>query len=91
VAKPLLAQIGGRPLTLVRCSQRTSAQLLLQKHVKDGVPSAVGTVPIREDDGVATYMRVDDMAGLVASAQLGTLEIHTWAVTRTRSRSRISS
>ena len=36
-------------------------------------------MPIEEDNGeVVDYMQVADMPGLVALAQLGTLEIHTW-------------
>jgi bifunctional non-homologous end joining protein LigD len=35
-------------------------------------------VPIDDDGETAEYMQVHDMPGLVALAQLGTLEIHTW-------------
>src|SRR5205807_5573249 len=50
-----------------------------QKHIFAGSPPAIDTVPITEADGEAvTYMQIHDMPGLVALAQLGTLEIHTW-------------
>jgi bifunctional non-homologous end joining protein LigD len=42
--------------------------------------SSSDAVTIAEDDSGETvdYMYVDDMAGLVGLAQMGTLEIHTW-------------
>jgi bifunctional non-homologous end joining protein LigD len=53
--------------------------VLLQKKVMAGSPKAIKPVEITEEDGdVVDYMQIHDMPGLVALAQLGTLEIHTW-------------
>lgn len=78
VADRLLAYAADRPLMLVRCPNGVHRQCFFQKHAKPGVPHAVGRVEIEEERGVATYMTVRDLAGLVALAQMGTIEIHTW-------------
>ncbi len=78
VADKLLAHVAGRPLTLVRCPNGVGKECWYQKHAGKGVPASVGQIEIPEDDGVGPYMRVDDLAGLVALAQLGSLEIHAW-------------
>jgi bifunctional non-homologous end joining protein LigD len=79
VAEWMLPHVANRPLTLVRCPDGRHADCFYQKHAKPGVPHAVRRIPIPEDGGkTATYMAVDDMPGLVALAQLGALEIHTW-------------
>jgi bifunctional non-homologous end joining protein LigD len=50
-----------------------------QKHILAGSPSAIHPLPLTEVDGeVVNYMTIRDMPGLVALAQLGTLEVHTW-------------
>lgn len=75
----MLPHIANRPLTLVRCPEGRKKPCFFQKHVLAGSPSAIHKLAITEVDGrVVNYMRVDDLAGLVATAQLGTLELHTW-------------
>ncbi|MGH7289392.1 MAG: DUF6496 domain-containing protein, partial [Myxococcota bacterium] len=50
-----------------------------RKHAKEGVPAAIRRVAIREEDGrEAYYMAIRDLPGLLATAQLGALELHTW-------------
>ena len=79
VAEWLLPHVADRPLTLVRCPEGRKKPCFFQKHVLKGSPSSIHRLPITEADGeVVTYMRIDDMAGLLATAQLGTLELHTW-------------
>jgi bifunctional non-homologous end joining protein LigD len=78
MAEVMLPQLANRPLTLVRCPDGRG-KCFFQKHIKDGTPPPVKPVPIAEDDGtVSQYMQIDDLAGLVALAQMGALEIHTW-------------
>ena len=75
----MLPHVANRPLTLVRCPEGAGKQCFFQKHLKPGTPAPVKPVDIPEDDGSSrTYMRIDDMPGIIALAQLGTLEIHTW-------------
>jgi bifunctional non-homologous end joining protein LigD len=86
----MLPHIAHRPLTLVRCPDGLAAitprgargrgkTCFFQKHILPGAPPAIERVAIDETDGTtAQYMQVHDMPGVVALAQLGTLEIHTW-------------
>lgn len=82
VAEWMLPYASDRPLTLVRCPGGIG-DCFYQKHLEGTTPDALGTVQTRDDgsaDGVYTY--VDSAAALVALAQLGVLEIHTWGATR---------
>jgi bifunctional non-homologous end joining protein LigD len=77
----MLPHLAGRPLTIVRCPHGASGDVgcFYQKHPETrGWPDALKTVTIEDHDGPAVYFYVDDEAGLLALAQLGTLEIHTW-------------
>ena len=79
VADWMLPHVANRPLTLVRCPEGRGKPCFFQKHVLAGSPAAIHRVPIEEVDGeTVQYMAIKDMPGLVALAQLGTLEIHTW-------------
>jgi bifunctional non-homologous end joining protein LigD len=86
VADAALPHVGDRPLMIVRCpeglrppSASRARTCFFQKHVLAGSPPSIDVVPIVETDGeTVKYMQVHDMPGLVALAQLGTLEIHTW-------------
>jgi bifunctional non-homologous end joining protein LigD len=86
VADWALPHVANRPLTILRCpdgirphGRARAKPCFFQKHMLAGSPPAIGTVPIVESDGeAADYMQIHDLAGLVALAQLGTLEIHTW-------------
>ncbi len=78
-AEWMLPHVANRPLTLVRCPEGRKKPCFFQKHILKGSPSPIHRLPITEEDGeVVEYMRIDDMPGLVALAQLGCLEIHTW-------------
>jgi bifunctional non-homologous end joining protein LigD len=74
VADWMLPHVGNRPLTLVRCPDGRTKPCFFQKKISAGAPSAVHAVTIDDDD----YMTVRDMPGLIALAQLGTLEAHVW-------------
>ncbi len=68
-----------RPLSIVRCPEGLSKQCFFQKHAGQGLPDAMGTVAVEEKDGeTADYIALSDTAGLVAAAQMGTLEVHMW-------------
>jgi bifunctional non-homologous end joining protein LigD len=74
----MLPHLGDRPLTLVRCPNGPREHCFFQKHAKDTVPPVVKRVAISEEKGEQDYMRVNDPMGLVALAQLGALELHSW-------------
>lgn len=79
ISEHMLPHVANRPLTIVRCPDGRTKPCFFQKHVLAGSPSSIHPLPLDEADGEPEhYMTVDDMPGLVALAQLGTLEIHTW-------------
>jgi bifunctional non-homologous end joining protein LigD len=78
VASVMLPHVQNRPLVLVRCPEGRRRQCFYQKHIGKGVPHAVGRVAVRESDKTVDYATLHDLDGLIAMAQLGVLEIHTW-------------
>ena len=79
VADHMLPHVAGRPLMLLRCPEGRGGSCFFQKKRGAGTPDVVGSVEVVESSGErADYMQIHDLAGLVALAQLGTLEIHTW-------------
>ena len=76
-AQRMLPHVADRPLMAVRCPEGR-AKCFFQKHVLKGSPNKILRVPIRDSEGVKDHMAVNDLAGLVALAQLGILEVHTW-------------
>ena len=79
VAEWMLPHVAHRPLTIVRCPEGRGKPCFFQKALLPGSPSAIHPVAITEENGEQVeYMQIVDMPGLVALAQLGTLEIHTW-------------
>ena len=79
IADLLLAWLGDRPVSLVRCPQGRAKQCFFQKHDAGSFGDAVHHVPIREKDGsVEPYLYVSDAAGLMTCVQMGTIEFHGW-------------
>jgi bifunctional non-homologous end joining protein LigD len=84
VADQILPHLQGRPLTLVRCPEGHETGCFYQKHATDQVHEAIDRVEVEEADGRACYMVANTTAAVVALAQLGVLELHTWGATRDR-------
>ncbi len=79
VADWMVPHVADRPLSIVRCPEGERGACFYQKHAAPGVPKQVKRVRIRESGGgTASYLYVDDLAGVVALAQIGVLEIHPW-------------
>jgi bifunctional non-homologous end joining protein LigD len=78
IARWILPHVEGRPTTLVRCPEGLAKPCFYQKHTGWWAPEALRRVKIQEKTKVGEYLVVDDVAGLVALAQIGILEIHTW-------------
>jgi len=77
-AERMLPHVAYRPLMMVRCPEGRT-KCFFQKHVLKGSPPQILRVPIADSgDEVKDHMAVKDLPGLVALAQLGTLEVHTW-------------
>jgi bifunctional non-homologous end joining protein LigD len=81
VGERMLLTAKDRPLTLLRCPNGIGS-CFYQKHIEGTVPDAVQSVRVREGGEEADYPVVDSTSGLVALAQLGVLEIHTWGSKR---------
>jgi bifunctional non-homologous end joining protein LigD len=79
VGRKMLPHVDRRPLSLVRCPEGTAKGCFYQKHLMTGWPPEVKGIRVRESDGEEkTYVTVDSVEGLVALAQVGTIEVHAW-------------
>jgi bifunctional non-homologous end joining protein LigD len=78
VAPHLLPHLEGRPLSLVRCPDGSKKPCFYQKHLGTTMPEAVRGITIKEKAGAATYIAIDDLAGVISLVQMGVLEIHPW-------------
>ena len=83
VAEVMVPHVQGRPLSLFRCPEGLAGDCFYMKHYSMGAPpAALGQIPIKEKSKTSKYLVVDDAQGLVALAQMGVLEVHTWNSTR---------
>ena len=79
LAGPLLAWLGDRPVSLVRCPQGRAKHCFFQKHDAGSFGDRVKQVPILEKDGsTEAYLYVDDATGVLACVQMGAIEFHGW-------------
>lgn len=74
----VVPHVAGRPLTLVHCPAGLAAPCTYLKHAKAWGPSALRRVRIQEKTKVGEYLVADSVEGVVALAQMGIVEIHTW-------------
>jgi bifunctional non-homologous end joining protein LigD len=78
IADVILPHLEDRPLSLVRCPEGTSGDCFFVKHPGPWAPKTLRRVAIQEKHKAADYLIVDTRDGLIALAQMGVLEIHTW-------------
>jgi bifunctional non-homologous end joining protein LigD len=79
VEKLILPHVVGRLVSLVRCPQGGGHKCFFQKHATDGFPDAFKPLKVKEQKGgTAEYLHIDDLRGLIAGVQIGTLEFHVW-------------
>jgi bifunctional non-homologous end joining protein LigD len=79
VSEHMLPHLAARPLTLVRCPDGHTGECWYQKHADARTSPSIHKIAIREQRGKdAAYFYIDDLRGLLAVAQLGALELHTW-------------
>ena len=78
---PLLLPFGAnRPISLIRCPQGRAKKCFFQKHDTGSFGPYVHHVPIAEKKGgTEDYIYVEDVAGILACVQMGTIEFHGWA------------
>lgn len=78
IAPWMVPHVAGRPLTLVRCPEGLAGECFFMKHSNVWAPKTLRQVDVQEKTKVGRYLIADDAAGLVALAQMGVLEVHTW-------------
>ena len=78
IAPLALDGIARRPLAILRCPQGINGKSrFFQKHGRGAMPR-----PIREGTIAGQpYLAIDDLAGLIACAQIAAIELHPWGAT----------
>ncbi|MCD2323260.1 DNA ligase D [Sphingomonas sp. IC-56] len=79
IAPVALRWLANRPISLVRCPQGRAKQCFFQKHDAGSFGDDVHHVDVREKDGsTQPYLYVDNVDGIMACVQMGTIEFHGW-------------
>jgi len=79
VAPLIMVDAARRPMTLIRCPGGRTGECFFQKHDKGTFGPRVKQIPIEEKDGhTEDYLYLDDIQGLLACVQMGTIEFHGW-------------
>lgn len=81
MARWILPEIAGRPLSLLRCPDGVGKACFFQKHHGPGLGDAVHAVPLQQKSGREDYVYIDDARGLLQLVQMNTLELHPWGAT----------
>jgi bifunctional non-homologous end joining protein LigD len=77
MAEIALPGIARRPLAILRCPEGIDGEQFFQKHRGGFMPE-----PIREGSAEGQpYLAIDDVAGLIAMAQMSAVELHCWGAT----------
>src|SRR5690606_25476754 len=77
VESRMVPYVRGRLISLVRCPDGSAGECFFQKHDHKGFGRQLRRAEIAEKDGAkAIYLHADDLAGLIAGVQMGTLEFH---------------
>jgi bifunctional non-homologous end joining protein LigD len=75
----IMIDVAKRPMTLIRCPQGTAEKCFFQKHDTGSFGPHVKQIPIKEKGGgTEDYLYLDDIQGLLACVQMGTVEFHGW-------------
>ncbi|MDX9871053.1 MAG: DNA ligase D [Clostridia bacterium] len=78
IAERMLPYVGHRVLSIVRCPKGISQTCFYKKHPGPS-SKAIVTIPVTNSAGeTEDYFYIADKTGLIAEAQMGTLEFHTW-------------
>ena len=78
IAPRMLPHVEDRPLTLVRAPQGLGGQRFYVRHPGDWAPPELRQAKVPPGTGSGLTMVADDLAGLVAFAQMNVLEVHAW-------------
>jgi bifunctional non-homologous end joining protein LigD len=79
IAPLIMVDAAKRPMTLIRCPGGRTGECFFQKHDKGTFGPQVKQIPIAEKDGhPEDYLYFDEIRGLLACVQMGTVEFHGW-------------
>ncbi|PKM73096.1 MAG: DNA ligase D [Firmicutes bacterium HGW-Firmicutes-16] len=78
VSERMLQYAGHRILSIVRCPKGISQTCFYKKHPGPDSKGIVTTPVVNSDGETEDYFYIENSAGLVSEAQMGTLEFHTW-------------
>jgi bifunctional non-homologous end joining protein LigD len=78
IAQWILPHIRGRPLTLVHCPEGVAGACRYLRHAKAWGPTPLRRVKIQEKTKIGEYLVAESISAVVALAQMGIVEIHTW-------------
>jgi bifunctional non-homologous end joining protein LigD len=84
VAPFMISHLDKRPVALVRAPSGVEGELFFQKHLDKGGMEGVQALAPELDPGHAPLMEVATRGGLVAAAQMNTVEFHTWNARKDR-------
>ena len=78
IADRMLPHVQDRPLTLVHCPDGLQKPCNYMRHRRVWGPDVLKRVNIKEKTKVGEYLAVVNAEGVVALAQMGIVEVHTW-------------
>ena len=78
VAPLMIPHLKGRPVSLVRAPSGVTGELFFQKHAKDGELFGVTLLDPSLDRDHQALLEISSANGLLSSAQMNTVEFHTW-------------
>ena len=78
IAQWILPHVRGRPFTLVHCPEGVAGACRYLRPAKAWGPMPLRRVKIQEKTKVGEYLVAESISAVVALAQMGIVEIHTW-------------
>lgn len=77
-AEWMLPHVVGRPLALVRCPGGRAGKCFFQRNWSDTMLPSLGKVDVGDQKKRERHVTLADLSGIIALAQMGVMEIHTW-------------
>jgi DNA ligase D len=76
----MLPELTLRPVSLLRCPTGKAADCFFQRHALAGMPDTIKRIALREEGSKehADYLYLENARGLLALAQFGVVELHSW-------------